>query len=59
MREKQEKQRYVDVLSDSGFKALFGDQENKPVLIDFLNAVLSKGTGIMTSLLYMLSVFWV
>ena len=43
MREKQEKQRYVDVLSDSGFKALFGDQENKPVLIDFLNAVLPKG----------------
>lgn len=41
--ENMEKQRYVDVLSDSGFKALFGDQENKPVLIDFLNAVLPEG----------------
>ncbi len=39
----QEKQRYVDILSNSGFKAVFGDQDNKPVLIDFLNAVLPQG----------------
>ena len=39
----QEKQRYVDILSNSGFKAVFGDQDNKPVLIDFLNAVLPEG----------------
>ena len=38
-----EKQRYVDIMSNSGFKAVFGDQENKPVLIDFLNAVLPRG----------------
>ncbi len=25
-----EKQRYVDIMSNSGFKAVFGDQENKP-----------------------------
>lgn len=40
---KIEGQRYVDILSDSGFKAVFGDQQNKPVLIDFLNAVLPEG----------------
>ena len=39
----QEKQRYVDILSNSGFKAVFGDQDNKPVLIDFLNAFLPQG----------------
>lgn len=36
-------QRYVDLLTDSGFKAVFGDQKNKQVLIDFLNAVLPDG----------------
>lgn len=36
-------QRYVDLLTDSGFKAVFGDQQNKQVLIDFLNAVLPSG----------------
>lgn len=36
-------QRYVDLLTDSGFKAVFGDKENKQVLIDFLNAVLPNG----------------
>ncbi|MBO5804628.1 MAG: Rpn family recombination-promoting nuclease/putative transposase, partial [Bacteroidales bacterium] len=41
--ESLEKQRYVDIMSNSGFKAVFGDQENKPVLIDFLNAVLPRG----------------
>ena len=35
--------RYVDLLTDSGFKAVFGDQKNKQVLIDFLNAVLPDG----------------
>lgn len=33
-------QRYVDLLMDSGFKAVFGDERNKDVVIDFLNAVL-------------------
>ncbi len=34
--------RYVDLLTDSGFKAVFGDQKNKQVLIDFLNASLTE-----------------
>ena len=32
--------RYVDILSDAGFKAFFGDRRNKDVLIDLLNVVL-------------------
>ena len=33
-------QRYVDILSDAGFKAVFGDQRNRDALTDFLNAML-------------------
>lgn len=33
-------QRYVNVLSDAEFKAVFGDRRNKNVLINFLNVVL-------------------
>ena len=36
-------QRYVDVLSDSGFKAVFGDESNSDIIIGFLNAVLPEG----------------
>ncbi len=36
-------QRYVDVLSDSGFKAVFGDEANRDIIIGFLNAVLPEG----------------
>ncbi len=32
--------RYVDPTSDSGFKAIFGDKENKPILIALLNSIL-------------------
>ena len=35
-------QRYVDILSDAGFKAVFGDQRNKDVLIDLLNFILPE-----------------
>ena len=33
-------QRYVDILTDAGLKAVFGDQRNKDVLIDILNVIL-------------------
>ena len=36
-------QRYVDILTDSGFKAVFGEQRNREVLIDMLNAFLPDG----------------
>ncbi len=31
-------QRYVDIQDDSGFKAVFGEERNREVLIDLLNA---------------------
>ena len=34
--------RYVDILTDSGFKAVFGDAANKQVVMDFLNAILPE-----------------
>lgn len=33
-------QKYVDVLSDAGFKAVFGTKRNKDILIHFLNLIL-------------------
>ena len=32
---------YVDLLTDAGFKHVFGNPANKTLLIDFLNAVIS------------------
>ena len=40
--------RYVDILSDSGFKAVFGDAANKHIVKDFLNALLPDGRKINT-----------
>jgi hypothetical protein len=34
------KDRYVDPLTDFGFKKLFGTEPNKALLIDFLNTIL-------------------
>ena len=33
-------QRYVDILTEAGFKAVFGVEKNKDILIDLLNVVL-------------------
>ncbi|MDE5889423.1 MAG: Rpn family recombination-promoting nuclease/putative transposase [Bacteroidales bacterium] len=38
--------RYVDVLSDSGFKAVFGDESNKEILRMMLNEFLPDGVRI-------------
>ena len=35
--------RYVDILTDAGFKAVFGDQRNSDVLIDLINVMLPDG----------------
>ena len=35
-------QRYVDILTEAGFKAVFGVEKNKDVLIDLLNMVLPE-----------------
>ncbi|MCQ2147777.1 MAG: Rpn family recombination-promoting nuclease/putative transposase, partial [Bacteroidales bacterium] len=44
--------RYVNILKDSGFKAVFGDQENKEVIIGFLNTVLA-GEHVVTDVEFM------
>lgn len=33
---------YVDLLTDSGFKAVFGDENNKELIINFINSVLGQ-----------------
>ena len=33
---------YVDLMSDPGFKIVYGDRANKELLIDLLNAVLPE-----------------
>ena len=40
-------QRYVDILTDAGFKAVFGDCRNKDVLIDMLNVILPPHRKVM------------
>ena len=35
-------QRYVDILTEAGFKAVFGVEKNKDVLIALLNVVLPE-----------------
>ena len=39
-------QRYVDILSEAGFKAVFGEERNKDVLVDLLNIILHAGRTI-------------
>ena len=36
-------QRYVDLLSNSGFKAVFGDRKNKDVVMSVINMLLPEG----------------
>ena len=38
--------RYINLLTDFGFKRIFGEEANKDLLIDFLNAVLNIEGGI-------------
>jgi predicted transposase/invertase (TIGR01784 family) len=40
--------KYINPLTDFGFKRLFGTEENKDLLIDFLNAVLNIKSKIIT-----------
>ncbi len=43
--------KYIDPLSDFGFKRLFGSNPNKELLIDFLNE-LFKGRKVIADLVY-------
>ena len=44
---KEFQDRYVNPLTDFGFKRLFGTEPNKDILLEFLNAVLPDGKRIM------------
>ena len=37
---------YINILTDFGFKRIFGTEENKDLLIDFLNVALNLEDGI-------------
>ena len=42
MEEKQGEQMYVDILSNGGFKAFFGDEDNKVAVMGLLNTLLPE-----------------
>ena len=41
-RQEKSEQRYVDILSNGGFKAFFGDENNKEVVRELLNTLLPE-----------------
>jgi len=47
------KDKYISPFTDFGFKKLFGSEPNKDLLLDFLNQLLSKETGLITELSYL------
>jgi len=48
-------EKYVNPFTDYGFKKLFGEEPNKDLLLDFLNALLKEEQGKITSLTYLKS----
>ncbi len=47
------KEKYINLFTDFGFKKLFGTEFNKPLLIDFLNELISAEAGVITELTYL------
>ncbi len=47
------KDKYINLFTDFGFKKLFGTEFNKPILIDFLNELLSSEAGVITNLTFL------
>nr|MDU9045545.1 PD-(D/E)XK nuclease family transposase [Candidatus Electrothrix aestuarii] len=39
------KERYINLLTDYGFKKIFGEEPNKNLLLDFLNELLKEEQG--------------
>ena len=44
---------YINLLTDFGFKRIFGREENKDILIAFLNACLAEFSGTITDITYL------
>lgn len=49
------KEKYINPFTDFGFKRLFGEEPNKDLLIDFLNALLKEQEGLIVDLTYLKS----
>lgn len=47
------KDKYINIFTDFGFKKLFGTEFNKPILIDFLNELISNEAGVITDLTFL------
>jgi len=47
------KEKYINLFTDYGFKRLFGTEFNKPILIDFLNELISSEAGNITDLTFL------
>lgn len=47
------KEKYINPFTDYGFKRLFGEEPNKPLLMDFLNELLKEEQGQITELTYL------
>lgn len=47
------KEKYVNPFTDYGFKRIFGEEPNKPLLLDFLNELLREEQGLITDLQYL------
>jgi len=45
--------KYINLFTDFGFKKLFGTEFNKPLLVDFLNELISSETGIIKDLTFL------
>jgi hypothetical protein len=41
-------QRYVDIMTNGGFKAVFGDVNNKDVVMDILNVLLPENRRVVS-----------
>ncbi|MCR5575285.1 MAG: Rpn family recombination-promoting nuclease/putative transposase [Bacteroidaceae bacterium] len=39
-------EKFINPLYDAGFKCIFGQEESKPVMIDFLNSILETKRNI-------------
>jgi hypothetical protein len=39
------KERYINLFTDYGFKKIFGEEPNKNLLLDFLNELLKEEQG--------------
>ena len=46
-------EKYINPFTDFGFKKLFGEEPNKPLLLDFLNELLKEEQGQITELTYL------